>query len=630
MKNLKNKFILASAILALASCADNSYLGENEENPQGTYGAIQFGSTTPSLTRATDAEAAEELNYSFNVYGTKTISGASDPINVFAQNTYNATSNTPYWVWYGATTANTTTSNTKDWDYVGTNGSSYGTDGSKVQLTADQTIKYWDYSATQYDFVAYKAKELSNSTKAKVTNLTTTGFTVEGTAEQLGNLYIADKVSITNKNNSPSYPASGSTTTNKIGDIVKFEFRNAAAKVRIGFYETIPGYVVNNVKFYHTGITTPGTTATLDGNFIGDANNSGKYTVTFGSPSTFAKDNTTFFQDYHDFGSITYAATTEALGNGIGITSITPSWAGSTAAANYYSYMLPNPNPSDVNNMILHVDYDLYNSKTEETIHVYGAKAVVPAAYMSWKSNYAYTYLFKISDNTNGQTSTAVGTPVGLYPITFDAVTTTDMTGNQGTITTVSTPSITTYQSGSVSNSGITYANANGAIYITVYTESTSPLAILTDKIKLYSVATGTTEADLMLHTPTTGEVTGSAALSVLGSDEPVEGITFKANQTAKFTPDNPAANTVNTYAVQYLVSDAVAEAYTAAFVTANEDIPGNTYYEQSGTDPNFTYSITTDTKFDGNKTYYTHTPASPAVYQYKVIVVSPNPPTNP
>ena len=116
--------------------------------------------------------------------------------------------------------------------------------------------------------------------------------------------------------------------------------------------------------------------------------------------------------------------------------------------------------------MVLSVDFDLYNTTTHETIHVEDAKAVVPQAYMTWNPNYAYTYLFKISDNTNGYTG-GNANPAGLYPITFDAVTIAATGGAEvGTITTLSTPAITTYQAGSVSTEGITYANANGLIYI--------------------------------------------------------------------------------------------------------------------------------------------------------------------
>ena len=125
---------------------------------------------------------------------------------------------------------------------------------------------------------------------------------------------------------------------------------------------------------------------------------------------------------------------------------------------NYYINVLPNQDHTG--NMVLSVDYDLYNTTTHETIHVEDAKAVVPQAYMTWNPNYAYTYLFKISDNTNGYTGGGT-LPSGLWPITFDAVTVAATDVSEGTITTVSTPSITTYQNGSVSDAGITYANAS-------------------------------------------------------------------------------------------------------------------------------------------------------------------------
>jgi hypothetical protein len=235
---------------------------------------------------------------------------------------------------------------------------------------------------------------------------------------------------------------------------------------------------------------------------------------------------------------------------------------------------------------------------------------------MSWKPNYAYTYLFKISDNTNGTTGTEGTSPVGLFPITFDAVTVATTDGAEvGTITTISTPAITTYQNGSVSATGITYANANGPIYITVNTDGT--LAELTaTNTKLYTVADGTTEADLILTTKTK---TASDLLSILSGDENSQGITFTSAKAAKFTP---AAST--TYALEYKVSDAVAAAYTAVDTPNVANI--STYYERSGDAEPYTYTLTTDTSVEDGKTYYTlTTPAQPAVYQYKIIVVGAN-----
>lgn len=593
MKNLKNKLFLATAIIALASCSENTYLGDQEGEATGS-GAISFNMSTPTLTRANGADAAKALGYQFKVYGVKY--DGTNYSNVFATTTYSATDNTPYSVWY-TSTAGTTTSNTANWDYVGIKATGdplspkYGTTGHEVTLSADQTIKYWDYSADKYEFVAYSATVGSPT----FSNYQKDGFTVTGTAAQLAGLYVADKLTITEKNNTPTKPSSG---YNQIGNIVQLTFRSAGTKVRLGIYETIPGYDVKNVNFRPNSTSVPEFSATtanakLSGSFNGTSSAaSGTYNVTYNATSGIAEfDNQAASANYFDFG--TFAST-----NAIGTLSTNPTWAGGGSSP-YYQGVLPNTD--NVNNMILYVDYDLINTASGETIHVTGAKAVVPEMYMTWKPNYAYTYLFKISDNTNGKTSTAEGTPEGLFPITFDAVTVATTDGAEvGIITTVSTPAITTYQNGSVSNAGITYATANGAIYITVNADGTLK-TLSADNTKLYTVDAGTTEADLILTTKTK---TASGLLSVLGADVTSQGITFKSGKAATFTPD---AST--TYALEYRQIDAVSGA------TGNPAEQG--YYERSGDNAPYTYTKTTDTTVDSEKTYYTVVP------QYKIIVVN-------
>ena len=557
----KHLFLAATAITMMVSCADESYLGDQEAlnaangNPSG---AISFGMSTPAVTRASGGDAATALDFKFKVYGVKTISSSYS--NVFALNSYGADASynaSPYDVWYKASTNGTTTSNTSSWDYVGANGSSYGTTSHQVTLSGDQTIKYWDYSADQYEFVAYSATHTTGTGESqtpKITKYQKSGFTVQATAADLAGLYVADKLTISTKNNTPTSPATG---TNQIGNIVQFTFRAAAAKVRLGIYETIPGYVVQDVNFRPATsgggaeFTATSTNAKLSGSFNGTSSSaSGTYNVTYNSTTGIAEfDNTGSASNYFDFG--TFASSTA-----IGTSSTAPTWAGAIADpsnAPYYQSVLPNTD--NVANMILYVDYVLYNSVSGETIHVTGAKAVVPSMYMTWNPNYAYTYLFKISDNTNGTTGSVGTSPEGLFPITFDALTVAATDGQEvGTITTVSTPAITTYQNGSVSASGITYATAatTQPIYITVNTAGT--LETLTSKIKLYKLAAAdadATEADLVLvPSKLTGkEVTGEVAdkLTVLAAAETSQGISFAASTSAKFTP---AAG--QTYAVEF------------------------------------------------------------------------------
>ena len=97
-----------------------------------------------------------------------------------------------------------------------------------------------------------------------------------------------------------------------------------------------------------------------------------------------------------------------------------------------------------------------------------GATATVPAEYTEWKSGYAYTYIFKISPDTNGSTG---GSSTGLTAISFDAVVVDDeANGLQETITTVSDNSFTTYgyKDNKVTTNGNEYVNGT-EIYATVY-----------------------------------------------------------------------------------------------------------------------------------------------------------------
>ena len=154
-----------------------------------------------------------------------------------------------------------------------------------------------------------------------------------------------------------------------------------------------------------------------------------------------------------DFGSLNYTTAEDGEKTVgavfLGRSSATASMAGD-AENNYYTWYLPNETGT---NLYLRVDFTLENiDGTGETIEVRGATAYVPGIYTQWRPGYAYTYLFKISDKTNGHTGEYDPTnpddpsnsdPAGLYPITFDAVVVDDEESTQETITIVATPSET-------------------------------------------------------------------------------------------------------------------------------------------------------------------------------------------
>lgn len=260
---------------------------------------------------------------------------------------------------------------------------------------------------------------------------------------------------------------------------VSMSFRHLASKVRMALFEIVPGYVISDVKFYDATSTTA--TADPEGTLIGNFNNSGTLTVYF--PTTGTKHATE--KDYNKahvkftategedgvlnfkkFGTVNY--NNQAEGTILaGSTYLSQNAAKPSYCGAGYQNVLPSEGaPSAIT---LRIDYKLTSvDGSNETINVKGATATVPAEYTEWKSGYAYTYIFKISQDTNGSTG---GSSTGLTAISFDAVVVDDeANGLQETITTVSDNSFTTYgyKDDKVTTNGNEYVNGTD-IYATVY-----------------------------------------------------------------------------------------------------------------------------------------------------------------
>ena len=306
-------------------------------------------------------------------------------------------------------------------------------------------------------------------------------YTIEGAKADLSKCYFSDLYT--------AYNPAETSGKHKFGDRVQFTFRNVATKVRVALYETVPGYSVKDVKFYSDDATQTGkdisnTTATLYTPSTSKFATAGTFTVSFPTVGTsnlskeeynkavisFAATSGDAGESSRNFGTLNYTTSddsrlgTDANKNNLYLGTTLPkaSYAGT---ADYYQSMFPNDAGST---LTLRVNYTLVsNDGSGEEIHVYGAKAIVPAVYAQWKSNYAYTYVFKISDKTNGKTGLGDTDPEGLFPITFDAMVTDILNGTQATVTTVATPSITTYQKGHDVTKD-EYSAKTGDIYVMV------------------------------------------------------------------------------------------------------------------------------------------------------------------
>lgn len=485
-----NKFFIAAAsALALASCSSDDFLGEIQGNEQnGATSAINFGGDTGKITRATSngSDAADLLENNFVVVGFK--GNKTDAANneVYAFDHYNVN--------FKNGSAFSTESNRAGWEYVNQDMKVKGADKSLAQSGASQqTIKYWDHSCASYDFIAFSmgkkgaASKYATPTPVNNADLKGAAYTLTGNVNTLSECYISDMKTVTE----PNY--------NKTS--VSMSFRHLASKVRMALFEIVPGYVISDVKFYDATSTTA--TANPEGTLIGEFNNSGTLTVFFpttGTDHATEKDynkahvrftkSTTAGEDgvlnFKKFGAVNYNNQAEgsilAGSTYLSQNAATPSYCGAG-----YQNVLPSEGAASA--ITLRIDYKLTSvDGSKETINVKGATATVPAEYTEWKSGYAYTYIFKISQDTNGSTG---GTSTGLTAISFDAVVVDDeANGLQETITTVSDNSFTTYgyKDNKVTTNGNEYVNGTD-IYATVYVPAAGETAAKTvAPQKLYTV----------------------------------------------------------------------------------------------------------------------------------------------
>ncbi len=630
---MKKKLFFAAFALALfASCSDNDYVGDQASlNAVTGNGAISFGFDVPTPTRAAGAAAATKLNNQFIVYAEKNESGKDAPTagNLVINN---------YVVNYVTNSAYTSTSNTKDWEYVGfkfddgtaaISTTSYSTNITPNSGTGDQTIKYWDYAASNYVFTAVSAKPADISDgKVKITKVTagTTdeyekGYTVAVTdMADLTSLYFADRVKIANSTGKDR------TATNAYGGNVTFTFRNAVSQVRVGMYETVPGYDVKVTKFYYVDNANPTFPTMLTENttnFVANVPNVSPASDKTSVAGTFTVkyyDNTVASIENHP--TISFAPTTATDSKNyitLGDQIIAATKLGETATAPTYdkaasAFTTVFPQETNATNLKLKIDYQLSNTVTGETINITGKTAEIPAQYLQWKPNFKYTYLFKITDDE-------------LYPITFDAVTIEAEDGTVEYITTVSEPSITTFgvnsSTGKFVSGGSEYA-AGSDIYATFMNGSSVQKPSLTETTKanyvqIYSVTTTDatnfpiTEVSVAERLATTPSGTAKLTCTNITTDATATYFNSVAPEVVTTVPgEDGRTKTIDalkltgvkagTYAIQIVT-------YTGSVLAAGTSLDG--YYTVN----DGTYSAASGTA-DGTSTYYKQ------VKTYKVIKV--------
>lgn len=621
----KNLCYVALAFMAMVSCTSNDYVGDQEKLEAGISRPISFGFDVPTPTRAagerTGSDAATDLSNQFIVWGEKneTSGAAAATGNLVFKN---------YLVRWIDNSVNTTTSNTKGWEYVGLKlddnsvnpvTTSYSTHISPNSETGAQTIKYWDYAASTYTFTAISALPAditAGYVKITKTESGTTvydkGYTVALTADaNLDKLFFAERVNIATSPNTDRNQA------NTYGGNVTFRFHNAATKVRVAMYETVPGYSVKIKKFTVADDQADPTFAQMDddvtANFAANLQNcatgtAGTLTVKYVADAGTTQNHPTVSFD---------GTKAKVLTLGTNLAANTELGTSTTAATfdkSDKSYTSVFPNETNTQNLKLKLSYTLTAPVTGETIEITDKTAEIPAQYLKWKPGYAYTYIFKITDDN-------------LYPITFDAVEILAEDGSAEYITTITEPSITTFGvKGGKYVAGKDEYEAGSDIYATFMNGSSVQKPSLTEATKanyvqIYSVTTSdatnfpiteVSVAERLATTPsgtaklTCTNITTNATATYFNSVAPAVVATVPGEDGRTKTIDALKLTGVKagTYAIEIVTYDA------GTVLTTEQSRVG--YYSQS----DGVYTLQDEGNGNGSTTYYKQ------VKTYKVIKV--------
>ena len=352
---------------------------------------ITFSCSEDGVTRA--EVSLSEFISDFKVYGINgDISGSGNAATFTKKNTVFP----DYQVWHTENLANTTSTNTANWEYVGI---VEGASGSE-----EQTIKYWDEKRDGHYFWAigdfsksggydYTESTLPDPHVIEVDNITQVDVQDDSKC-----LYFTK----------PKY-----VPKSKYGQPVTLTFLRYCSRIRIGFYEDITQsggdkrYKVVGVDFYRVNDDgtfntneLPTTNVSLRGNFV----NEGKVRLTYTNASFKGGDNidnvTTETvpvengtSKYMDFGVLNIAGTQSGA-----LPTSSSEALFTTNNGSQYTNVLPYNNTEG---LTLQCDI-LVRNQNESQFTQQNVLASIPAHYTNWQPNQSYTYIFKIVTTPDG------------------------------------------------------------------------------------------------------------------------------------------------------------------------------------------------------------------------------------
>lgn len=344
----KQDFIIISLALCLLSCSSSGQ--DDPILPAPTPKSIAFGGNSGTwqdapTTRANKETGLETISKTFKVWGYKTTGGNYTSGFDKSQNVMDG-----YTVSWTQQTANTTSSNTANWEYVG---------------ITNQTIKYWDYSATSYRFFAYAGNSSAPSFQEPTS---IEGSTAKYASFSIPFTYHKDATAVTTPYISDLWLSDNQNFENrKYGTCVKLTFAPIITKVRF--------------KFNYLKDTKISITDIVFKNINDDPSPiKGKIIVSYPIIGTGTKASYKWETPETETG-------TEPI-----------------------KFTIPYEEDADLNHQTTERKKWYYvpplgDSDTPQGAYIISAtidgkksKATIPAEYMQWKAGYQYTYIFKITE----------------------------------------------------------------------------------------------------------------------------------------------------------------------------------------------------------------------------------------
>lgn len=443
------KFVyLAVGVALMASCSSDFDLSEGGGNAGGSD-VIGFQMRTGNTSRATTGLQSAG-HYNFGVFGYK----KNDKVNPIMGN---------YLVGYldakgyqprtGSTVGDQpgVADGTSYWMYEkmgygqfnGTYaGETVNPNTPYASNNEGQYLRYWDKSADHTCFYAYAPYVNTGATGKTVTYV---DGTPKGSSDDTYVLTIPNGTIKHGFDDPSTYEfmyASAKVLVGDYGHDVSLKFNRLNAKVNIKFWEDIEGYSVRLIDLTSAyGVAaTPSIKEAGQGSY---GYKLGKIYTKNGVKIKFNADAE--FQSLKQYAGETTSApldfktpTASLIGENRVMATPSPSTyyaipKGSGAnvlADGELNYSASGSAPATElaqTGLTFHVSYELI-STTGEKITVTDATVHVPKDYCNWEANKHYTYIFRITKNSNGSTGTTTPDPTdpevptvnALYPIVFD------------------------------------------------------------------------------------------------------------------------------------------------------------------------------------------------------------------